>query len=353
MSQWLPLQGFSPGVSSVECWSLLLLRHGDSGDGNDYASQSSDGAHASWHEKASCSTPDCANTIFVDNPSKSKNMQPVYLYCGNLVNRWSCALCFLAFVNSASSQLSWVHVDWQWIIKNSHLSLIKQCVWVLLCLFYISLYFAMSIGHLGNGEHSVKRWSGEQVAGTFLVFVRCVWLHVYGAVPQPRLFDWQTDVELSLWLGCASSWWKRSVEQIWWKDAQRNRSQAGGGSYCWPGASPTQPSLLLSFTMSPALLKCFLTSITGFALEWTCKIKLWFLDCLMRMWSFSGISVGELWGRDSALCVPLCFTLLDGRAASICGRRGTPPDRTAPPTKCLSLQPCALKADACCDLMTV
>jgi len=52
----------------------------------------------------------------------------------------------------------------------------------------------------------------------------------------------------------------------------------------------------------------------------------------------------------SAAC-PSLLTVLDGRAARICGNRGRPLNRTA--HNCLSLQRCALKADACCDLLTV
>lgn len=39
--------------------------------------------------------------VFVDDASKSQNMQLVYSYCGNIVKQFSCNMCivFLAFVN--------------------------------------------------------------------------------------------------------------------------------------------------------------------------------------------------------------------------------------------------------------
>lgn len=63
-----------------------------------------------------------------------------------------------------------------------------------------------------------------------------------------------------------------------------------------------------------------------------------------------GQSVGELWRRDPVACVPLCLLYLTAELRrSVVSGLGIAPHRQ----KCLSLRPCALKADACCDLLTV
>lgn len=78
---------------------------------------------------------------------------------------------------------------------------------------------------------------------------------------------------------------------------EKEPSWRGDCLACWPDALSTQPAILPSLTLP--CLHCFTLNLTnayslthvgwkwlGFALEWTCKIKLWFLDCLKRMWSF-------------------------------------------------------------------
>lgn len=110
---------------------------------------------------------------------------------------------------------------------------------------------------------------------------------------------------------------------------EKEPSRRGDSLACWPDALSTQPSLLPSFT-SPCL-HCFTFSLTnaysltyvgwkwlGLALEWTCKINLWFLDCLKRMWSFSWDKHWRAVRKGFSAVCPSLLTLLDGRAASIC-----------------------------------
>lgn len=100
------------------------------------------------------------------------------------------------------------------------------------------------------------------------------------------------------------------------------------------------PTLLPSYTLPR--LHCFTLNLAyslthagwkwpGFALEWTCKITLWFLDCLKRMWSFSWDKRWRAVEKGFSAVCPSLLTLLDGRAATIRGRHGRPPNRTAPP----------------------
>lgn len=199
-----------------------------------------------------------------------------------------------------------------------------------------------------------------------------MWPHVYafmhmcmGSVCSYAV--WLTDTIALAVMMCWElfSWF---VEQKYRKDAQRKRNRAGGAMNRLVDLSLYQhspASSLPSFTLSPLLYSQRDERVaarhrrgpraTGLCIgDGLVQTNLpILLDCLKRMWSFSW---GERWRAVrkgfSAAC-PSLLTLLDGRAATICGRRGRPPDRTALPTKCLSLQPCALKADACCDLLTV
>lgn len=76
-------------------------------------------------------------------------------------------------------------------------------------------------------------------------------------------------------------------------------------------------------------------------------------DRLKRMWSLSWDKVLESYGEGIPWCVVL-FAYFTWRQS--CDDLWSPPRGLgiAPHRqKCLSLQPCALKADACCDLLTV
>lgn len=57
--------------------------------------------------------------------------------------------------------------------------------------------------------------------------------------------------------------------------------------------------------------------LLGFTLEWTCKLNLWFLDCLKRMWSFLRDKHWRAVRKGFSAVCPSSLTLLDGRAATI------------------------------------
>lgn len=127
------------------------------------------------------------------------------------------------------------------------------------------------------------------------------------------------------------------------------------GLLTWCFINTTQPPPFLHFALSPLLYfklnKWFFThpcglKITGLSIGMDFQQKPMILGLLEKdVKLFMGQALESC--KEGIRCrVPLCLLYLTAEQ-----RRSAGSHRTA--HKCLSLQPCALKADACCDLLTV